>query len=103
MAQPGAHLIASWSPLEPASERRARRLSSRLRAQFRALQRPDLDTALDGPFVALFTDHVEGVDHAAARELTALNVRAARAGGPRAGVVSFAPGDAPARLDLSGR
>ena len=102
MAQPGAHLIASWSPLEPAAERRARRLSSRLRAQFHALQRPDLDAALDGPFLALVTDHLEGVDHAAAHELTALNTRAGRAGGPRSGVVSFAPGDAPARVEVSG-
>jgi hypothetical protein len=102
MAQPGAHLIASWSPLDPASERRARQLSSRLREQFHAAQRPDLDAALDGPFQQLLSDDVDGVDHEAARELTALNNRAGRIG-PRTGVVSFAPGDAPARLEVSGR
>jgi hypothetical protein len=102
MATPGAHLVASWSPLDARSEHRARELSSQLRAELHAAQRPDLVAALDGPFLELLTEHVPDVDHSAARELTALNVKAANRGGPRTGVVSFAPGDAPARIDVSG-
>ncbi len=99
-AQPGARLIASWSPLPPHTERRARVLASRLRAQFHELGRPDLDGQLDTEFLALLTDRIDGVDHEAARELTAINVRLAKDGGVRTGVVSFAPGDAPAQLSL---
>ena len=72
MAQPGGRLIASWSPLTPREERRARALSSRLRSQFHAIDRTDLDAQLDTPFLALVTQDLDGVDHAAARELAAL-------------------------------
>ena len=103
MAQPGARLVASWSSLDPRSERRARELESELRAQFHAVGRPDLDGALDGQFLALLTEDVDGVDHEAARELTELNLEVLRDGGIRAGVVEFTPDEAPARLDVSGR
>jgi hypothetical protein len=102
MAHPGARLVASWSSLDASSERRARALASELRAQFHAVHRPDLDAALDGQFLELLTEKVDGVDHEAARELTALNLRVLRDGGIRAGVVEFAPEEAPPRLEVSG-
>jgi hypothetical protein len=97
-AQPGSRLIASWSPLAPRVERRARVLSSRLRTQFLAADRPDLVDQLDSPFLALVTQEVDGVDHAAAGELAAINAEVRERGALRTGVVSFAPADAPAQL-----
>jgi hypothetical protein len=100
MSRPGAKLIASWSSLSPRDERRARELSSRLRSQFHELGRADLDPQLDTAFIALVTDEIDGVDHAAARELAELNVKAGERGGTRTGVVEFAPADAPSGLGL---
>jgi len=99
-ARPGARVIASWSPLSPRDERRARVLSSRLREQLHAIGREDLVPQLDTPFLALVTDGLDGVDHDAARELAALNVKVEDRGPARTGVVEFAPADAHAGLGL---
>jgi hypothetical protein len=97
-SRPGASEIASWSPLPPAQERRAREVSSRLFRQLEAIDRPDLVSQLNGPFFALLTAHLEGIDHRAAKELMGLNDRAARRGGPRSAIFSFAPAAAPGAL-----
>ena len=101
LARPGARLVASYSPLSRRDEARARELSAALYDQLLAADRPELTELLDNGLLALATKDVDGVDHAAAKELTALVDRAARRGGPRAGIVAFEPEDAPAHL-LSG-
>jgi hypothetical protein len=100
MSKPGARLVASWSPLSPKVERRARELTARLRDQFHEIDRADLDQQLDTIFLTLVTKGVDGVDHAAAHELTAINAEVAKRGGSRSAVVAFTPADAPARLSL---
>ncbi|HLM18334.1 MAG TPA: hypothetical protein VK549_10970, partial [Acidimicrobiia bacterium] len=101
MEQPGARLIASWSPIPPRLDRRARHLSTQLRSQFHALDRSDLDAQLDAPLLALVTSDLHGINHAAARELAAINDQLSRRGGQRVGVVSFSPDDAPEQLSVS--
>ena len=97
-SRPGASLIASWSPLPPAQERRARKVSARLFRQLEAIDRPDLVSQMNGPFFALLTAHLEGIDHRAAKELVALDELAAYLGGPRSAIFSFAPAAAPGAL-----
>lgn len=50
------------------------------------------------PFFALLTADLEGIDHRAAKELVALDDRAARRGGPRSAIFSFTPAAAPGAL-----
>ncbi len=73
-------------------------MSARLFRQLEAIDRPDLVSQMNGPFFALLTADLEGIDHRAAREFVALDNLAAYLGGPRSAIFSFAPAAAPGAL-----
>jgi hypothetical protein len=92
LAQPGARLVASTSPLTPAEDAELTRLQARLRAQLRKAGRADLVDELDQDLLPFIVSNVPGVDHAAAARAGALNARVARAGGCRCAIVAVPGG-----------
>lgn len=77
---PGAHLVASTTPLTPAEEHE---LVGRQRTMNAALQgagRPDLVATLDSPFIGLVLERaaIPGIDLTAARRIAQLNDKVAR-------------------------
>jgi hypothetical protein len=101
--QPGARLVASWSPLPRDEERALRRLqrdaAGALTDHGAATRIPELDS----PFLAELDarDPLPGVDAAAIRRIAALNQEVFASGTCRCSVVAF-PASAPAVEGVSG-
>jgi len=88
LAQPGARLITSTSPLTPAEDAELDRLQTKLRADFLAAGRSHLADYLDQPLFGVIVRNVPGLDRAAAIRVSQLNQRVARHGGCRCAIVA---------------
>jgi len=87
---PGARVIASTTPLSPSDDEELSRLQAKLREQLVAARRPDLGHDVESPLIALFTQHVSGVDQETARRVAQLSALAVRNGGCRCSIIAIA-------------
>jgi hypothetical protein len=95
--QPGGHLVAAVTPLNPHDERELRQLQSSLRAQLLAADRPDLVASLDSPLVGfvLSKANVPGLRQVDIDRLAQLDGEVDRAGRCRCFVVAYPRRSAP--------
>jgi hypothetical protein len=92
LAQPGARLVASTSPLGRAENRELDRLQATLRAQLVRAGHPGAVAFLDQPLFALFVRDIPGVDRALAARVSVLNERVDRHDGCRCAIVAVPGG-----------
>jgi hypothetical protein len=88
---PGAHLVASTTPLSAAREAELSRLQAQLWDQLRRAGRTDLLGFVDNPFVVFKVTGVPGVDPLIATRIGRLDDAVQRSGGCRCAVVAVPP------------
>jgi hypothetical protein len=92
---PQSRLLASLTPLRPASERELRSLQASMIDQLEAAGRPALRRYLDSSLFAAIVKDVDGIDDTAARRIAELNRRVEASGGCRCLVIGFPSDDVP--------
>jgi hypothetical protein len=100
-SQPGAEVIASYSPLSSADEARLRDLQRKLVDAFVADGHPEYVPLIDSPLLAFFVRDLSPPTRSLVDQVTRLNDRAAKAGGLRSSIVAFPPDQAPESLPYS--
>lgn len=88
LRQPGAHVLASTSPLSPAENRELDRIQATLRTQLLRARRPDAVRYLDQPLFALIVRDIPGVNPVLAARASVLNQRVSRRDGCRCTIVA---------------
>jgi hypothetical protein len=88
LAQPGAHVIASTSPLTPAENLELDRIQAILRTQLIRAGRPGAVAFLDQPLLALLVQGTPGVDPALTARASVLNERVNEHNGCRCAIVA---------------